>query len=274
MKRVIWKRACFAVQGRSHLSDQTPCQDSVATAYRRNVNVIALSDGAGSASLSHFGSKECAQTLCNVLCRRFDEIWRMNNIDAKLSVTQELCRQVEDKAHDLNSITTDLAATALAVGVKRNRYIAIHLGDGAIGIELTNSDSTTELKTLSSPDNGEHSNETYFITSNRAAEHVRIYTGTLDEQRPAVITGFILMSDGPEAALYRKADNQLAPACLKLLESSRELNRRDMQTGLRATLELIANTKTFDDCSIALLSHTGESKLTQNRKRSKCQRQS
>lgn len=258
MKRVLWKRACAAVQGRSHASERTPCQDSVGTTYRRNVYAIALSDGAGSARLSHYGSQTCAHVLCATLCRHFDDIWHMDADDAGAKLMQTIRERLAGKAKELDAEPADLAATALAVAVKRNRFIAAHLGDGVIGVELTGPDGIRELKTLSAPDNGEHSNETYFVTSDSAMEHVKIVTGTVRGQQNTAVSGFILMSDGPEAALYRKADCALAPACQKLLDAGRTLDKKDLQIGLKNTLELIAHSKTHDDCSIALLTHVGQ----------------
>lgn len=259
MKRVLWKRACAAVQGRSHASEHIPCQDSVATTYRRNVYAIALSDGAGSARLSHHGSQTCARVLCATLCRRFDDIWHMDAGDAGAKLVWTLRERFVSKAKELDVEPTDLAATALGVAVKRNRFIAAHLGDGVIGVEITSPDGIRELKTLSAPDNGEYSNETYFVTSNSAMEHMKIITGTVRGQQNTVVSGFILMSDGPETALYRKADCTLAPACQKLLDAGRTLDKKDLQAGLENTLGLIAHSKTHDDCSIALLTHVGSS---------------
>lgn len=89
-------------------------------------------------------------------------------------------------------------------------------------------------------------------------EHMKIITGTVREQQNTVVSGFILMSDGPEAALYRKANCSLAPACQKLLDAGRTLDKKDLQIGLENTLELIAHSKTHDDCSIAFLTHVGQ----------------
>ena len=255
MKRVVWKRACAAVRGRSHQIDQTPCQDGVATTYRRNVSVIALSDGAGSASHSHFGSEVCARSLCAILCRHFDEIWHMDQRDAKCKIVSTLHGRLGCKARELNVDVSALAATLLAVAVKKNRYIAIHLGDGVIGVVVAVLVGSRELVTLSAPENGEHSNETFFVTSGTAEAHMSMLLGRVRECDRSEIAGFILMSDGPEAALYRKADSVLAPACTKLLDSARDLRKVDYRHGLQGTLELIARSKTHDDCSIAVMVH-------------------
>lgn len=248
MKRVIWKRCGRTKQGRSHLSVNVPCQDSVATLYRRNVSVVALSDGAGSAELSQIGSKICATKLCEVCCRSFDVIWRMSEDVARASLVRTLHKVLAEElpsGYEMDS----LASTALVVAVKRNRYIAAHLGDGVIGVRGRDS-----LRLLSGPDNGEHSNETTFVTSRDAVDRLRIYRGLLRDKGEH-ITGFILMSDGPEAALYRKQDSKLAPACSKLLEAAGSMNKQEAGRLLSETLELIASTKTFDDCSIALMTH-------------------
>lgn len=248
MKRVIWKRCGRAKQGRSHLSVNVPCQDSVATLYRRNVSVVALSDGAGSAELSHIGSKICVTKLCEACCRSFDVIWKMSEETARASLVRSIRNALAGELPDGYEINS-LASTVLVVAVKRNRYIAAHLGDGVIGVQ-----SGDSLCLLSGPDNGEHSNETTFVTSNDAVDRLRIYRGRINDGRDR-ITGFILMSDGPEVALYRKQDGKLAPACSKLLESVGHLNKREVDNLLSETLELIASTKTFDDCSIAIMAH-------------------
>lgn len=255
MKRVVWKRFAAKVAGRAHNAENTPCQDSTYTIYRRNVCAIALSDGAGSAHLSQNGSELCARTLCAALCRHFNEIWDSSNEDATAKLLQTIHDRFAAKADELDAESQDLAATALAVAVSKNRYIAIHLGDGVIGVESTAPDGERRIDVLSAPDNGEHSNETFFVTSSSALAHTRIYKGKISERPKSTVSGFILMSDGPEAALYRKSDNSLAPACAKLLESARSLKKKEMMFGLRGTVCMISQTKTHDDCSIALMAH-------------------
>ena len=151
---------------------------------------------------------------------------------------------------------TAYASTLLAVAVKKNRYIALHLGDGVIGCryEQEQGDSEIGVRVLSVPENGEHANETVFFTSLGAQEHLRMYAGQLKGTNE-VIDGFILMSDGPESALYRKTDSSLAPVCGKLLLSLRDMEKRKMQKSLNATVEMIASSMTCDDCSLALMVH-------------------
>lgn len=53
------------------------------------------------------------------------------------------------------------------------------------------------LKVASVPDNGEFANETTFVTSDKAAETMRLFKG-----RTAGQAAFVLMSDGTEHSLY------------------------------------------------------------------------
>ncbi|MDO4437337.1 MAG: PP2C family serine/threonine-protein phosphatase [Coriobacteriaceae bacterium] len=255
MKKVVWKRMTSTCQGRSHLADQVVCQDSVSTSYARNVNTVALSDGAGSCSHSHIGSALCTRSLCSIMSHHFDEIWNMNPDDAKAKILQTLKEQLHAEANKQELEYHDLSATALAVAVKKNRFISFHVGDGVIGFELTDRDGKKRLGAISIPNNGEHCNETVFVTSRTALQHATFQCGSIKQPDGESITGFILMSDGPEAALFKKSDSTLAPACSKLLESARDLKKKDMNSGLKHTLEFIANSKTQDDCSIALMAH-------------------
>lgn len=252
MKRVVWRRCGCTVRGRSHVVEDVPCQDSVGTLHRRNVSVVALADGAGSAMLSHIGSKVCVSVLCEACCRSFDALWKMSEEEARATLVMTILGALAEELPAGHGVES-LASTALVVAIKRNRYIAAHLGDGLIGMRGTDSHGYF-LRTLSCPDNGEYSNETTFTISSDAINRIRVYRGLIRDGASCV-TGFILMSDGPEVALYRKQDKCLAPACSKLLDAASQVSKRETNRLLHESLDLISSTKTFDDCSIALMSH-------------------
>lgn len=145
----------------------------------------------------------------------------------------------------------DLSCTALCVVVRGNRYVAFHVGDGVLGSEV-NQRGKISLEVLSMPDNGEFANETCFVTSRRATESARLITGRIATSR-FMVTGFLLMSDGPEAALYNKRESCLAPACSKLLSACRTMDKESMHEQLEKTLANVISKKTSDDCSIAMM---------------------
>jgi hypothetical protein len=128
----------------------------------------------------------------------------------------------------------------------------LHLGDGVVGAEIECYSGGKTLLVLSSPDNGEFANETHFVTSENAVNSIRLYRGYLTTPWRS-FAGFILMSDGPESALFHKSSGNLAAACSKLLSACRELPAEEMQRQLTATLKHVISMKTGDDCSIAML---------------------
>lgn len=263
--------------GRSHLLSQTPCQDQVfRSEYSDGSVVVALADGAGSAQYSHHGANLVVRRAAAWVVDNFDQLFRATNNakrlrtelvgDLQAELTRAAQRGLPVSASDRERLqlpsksqlalvpcsTRDLASTLLLVAVKDDRYIAVHLGDGVVGIEIRGANGQQRTRVLGSPDNGEHANETHFVTSAGASERLQMYRGQIRTAKHE-LSGFILMSDGPEAVLYHKRTHTLAPACAKLLQACRDLPTADMQPQLTATLRDVIAPRTHDDCSLALL---------------------
>lgn len=274
-----WRAAGAAQQGRSHLETSTPCQDHVATRTFPDGTVTgALSDGAGSSRFSHYGAQLLVARAQALLQAQFEPLFRATNNLGSLRT-----RLVEDLRGELRELASaginfseeerkkfglpprteqaqvqcdlqDLAATLLVVAINGGRFVALHIGDGVIGIEhLLKSGPRT--KPLSVPDNGEFINETRFITSQDAEEYIRVFRGHLDTRTRNII-GFVLMSDGPEVSLYKRTTNEMAQACSKLLNAGRELPEEVMNEQLAVTLKEVIAPRTHDDCSIVLIARS------------------
>lgn len=244
----MWSYSSCQVQGRGHIKNQVPCQDKTKTVCEDETYVIALADGAGSAKLSHYGASCVVESISDLFVHHFEDLYA--NEDGrlvKLAIMAKVLADINSKAEELNCTPTDLASTMLAVAVNNERFIITHIGDGVIGYldgEI--------LKTASVPSNGEHANETYFVTSKDAVNKMRLFKGSAKK-----IVGFVLMSDGTEQSLYNKKSNTLCPAVIKLMQRNIILNERAMCEQLDATFKNIIIARTHDDCSIALLSREG-----------------
>lgn len=124
--------------GTSHLADSVPCQDShlvdfVVAGERAKWLLVAVADGAGSASLSHLGSRAACTTAILHLKSNVDAL-------AKADTAEECVRQcfaaalreVEDLAQRERVAARELATT-LQVAAIGDRYSAFgQVGDGAI----------------------------------------------------------------------------------------------------------------------------------------------
>lgn len=241
----MWSYSSCQVQGRGHIKNQVPCQDKTKTVYEDGTYVIALADGAGSASLSHYGASCVVDSISELFVHHFEDLFA--NEDGrlvKLAIMEKVLADINSKAEELNCTPKDLASTMLVVAVNNDRFIIAHIGDGVIGYL----DGDT-LKTASAPSNGEHANETYFVTSRDAINTMKLFKGSVKN-----IAGFVLMSDGSEQSLYNKKSNTLSPAVIKLMQRNIILDEEAMHEQLDSTFKNVIITRTHDDCSIALLS--------------------
>lgn len=240
----MWNVIQCAVQGRSHIRDDIPCQDKTYSLYVNDVQVIALADGAGSASLSHYGADTVTKYICSELTEKFDEYYSNDNgVIVKQKLIDGLLKSLIEKSIQLECKTKDLASTLLFVAIKNDNFILAHIGDGVIGY-LKND----ELKIASQPENGEFANTTIFTTSKDAIMTMKLIKGNLGD-----IQGFVLMSDGTESSLYNKKQNKLADVLKKIMQMSTIISADKVQEQLQNSFENIIVNATTDDCSIAIL---------------------
>ncbi len=239
-----WKSICCAVQGRGHAKKNLPCQDKVARLEENGVHVIALADGAGSAALSHFGA-QCVvnRATAFIADRFFDLIAREDGRSVTQEILSVLLQALRNEALLHGCALKDLASTLLVAAVGDGKFFLAHLGDGVIGYL-----NDSGLKVASTPDNGEFSNETVFVTSADAVARLRIFKGALKN-----ISGFILMSDGSEQSLYSKRKKTLAPAVKRLMHRTCLVDGKILTPQLEQALSTVIAANTQDDCSVAIL---------------------
>lgn len=241
----MWNLSNCEIQGRGHVQKKVPCQDKTKATFKDGTYIIALSDGAGSAKLSHFGAECVVETISDFFVDRFDPLYdEMDGRLVKVAIIENILAKIDSLASEMNCMPKDLAATMLVVAVKDDRFIIAHIGDGVIGYL----DGDT-LKVASAPCNGEHANETFFVTSRDAINTMNLFKGKVNN-----IAGFVLMSDGTEQSLYNKKNNTLSNAVVKLMQRNLLLEKSEMNAQLQITFENIVITRTQDDCSIALMS--------------------
>lgn len=240
----MWNSVQCAVQGRGHIKSGTPCQDKTYFLFEKDISVIALADGAGSASMSHFGAEFVTHKICELLIQQFDIYFNEEDGAAiKRVIVGILMEGLEKLAGSLHCETKDLASTLLVAAVNNGKYIILHIGDGVIGYVKDN-----ELKIASHPENGEFVNTTVFVTSKDVLPTMKMMKGQLNG-----ITGFALMSDGTEASLYNKREKSLAPALKKIMDLSHTMKVDCLQNEIERSFENVIKNSTTDDCSLIIL---------------------
>ena len=241
----IWVAVQGAVIGKSHFQENTVCQDKTFIYETPSALAVALADGAGSAKMSHYGAETVTKEVCKLLCGRFDEFYNSSTpMPVKSVILSHLLNELHDTAAEKNCEIADLASTLLAVVISDNRFLIIHLGDGVIACVRND-----EIKVVSRPQNGEFVNTTYFVTSPHALEMMNLIRGFA-----AVISGFVLMSDGSGVSLYSKQRNEVAPVLQRLVKRLGMTSPEYLQPILQTSLEKVVANKTRDDCSLILVS--------------------
>lgn len=179
--RVGWKFAAASVIGTSHqkLLDGL-CQDSHAVSYLEHACALigVVSDGAGSASHAHIGSR----VTCEVIMQEAEGA----NPDHLFSTgfahdTIEKIRLCLNQIADEESLEIrDFACTMLVAIVAHDRSTFWQIGDGAICVRDADSD---QFRCVYWPEKGEYANVTFFLTDVRAQQEAQIslHEGAIDE---------------------------------------------------------------------------------------------
>ncbi len=265
-----WKIASSYIIGQGHVAKNIPCQDRTFQLvdkqflkqkikkrffknrkaievtkkiidYKNSFYGLSLADGAGSCTYSDLGAELITKKILQYIKINFDDLLNDNNLQLTLTtyIEKELQRQVTD------SISfKDLSSTLLFVAIKYNKFIIGHIGDGVIGML----DNENNIKTISKPENGEFANSTFFTTSIKYVERLRLLKGTLKKS-----TGFILMSGGTEESLYDKQQECLSDTNINIINWLEKNSKKDVEKALFDNLEQVISKRTSDDCSIGIM---------------------
>lgn len=193
---MAWRIYAASATGTSHVGKGIPCQDAFAFHADGERLVAVVCDGAGSASRSDQGSRVVADTVTRVLSERLrsgspalddEDAFEASASEAIQTVRAALIEIADTDKASLSSY----AATLVGFAGDGQRGWFFHIGDG-IGVAEASADhaSADEASVVSAPENGEYSNETYFVTGDAWRQHLRVLAVTAPTARLA------LMSDG------------------------------------------------------------------------------
>jgi Protein phosphatase 2C len=200
-----WIVSKASVIGNSHIADNIPCQDSNRYKYfdEENFAIAAVSDGAGSASNSHIGSKLIVEKALELF---FIEI-KANAFNNKLPTKLEweiLCRKVFSEIYNIlkeyakaNEIEVkSLAATVIVIVIVPYGLLISNIGDGRAGYL----GEKQEWEACIEPTKGEYANETVFLTSvfEEIKTNLLINANIIEDK----IRAFTLLTDGCESACF------------------------------------------------------------------------
>ena len=153
---------------------QLPCQDF--SDYLRcrigdeTALIIGISDGAGSAALSHLGSQAAVAALLRQAASYGRTVADISREDVQMWFANTLAH-LKEVAEKEKIEVRDLACTVLVAVLGERHAVFAQIGDGA-WIAETNG----VFGAVTWPQNGEFANETKFITSPDALESTQFQT--------------------------------------------------------------------------------------------------
>jgi hypothetical protein len=261
----VWRTIGASVIGTSHVATETRCQDHCAYAVVERAGgdalVIALADGAGTATASFHGAKTAVEAALAHLTEALadgallgdgdaaaDELDTRDARDALGAGTIVECfvaarERVLAMAAEYGHDPREYASTLLVAVATPDATLAGQIGDGAIVVD------DGALRAATWPQQGEYANATHFLVQDDALE--RLVTVELGAaQRVAVL------SDGLQSlALQYESQSPYEPFFVPFfayLESAAKPDA-EVEDELRAYLDSASvNARTDDDKSLVL----------------------
>jgi len=231
-----WFAAGASIAGASHARDGAACDDAWSVARRLDGALVAcVCDGAGSAPLGGLGARMVADAVASHLASSAAPLGPEAIVAAHAEARDLLVRAALAREVDLE----DLACTSVAVVASAGgRVVVGHVGDGGVVVR-----GGGEVRLASAPARGDEPGETWFLTSPRWREHLRV--AVVDR-----VDAFAAFTDGCERAALELDPPVRAhqPFARSLLEYAIEVGDPPrLEAELRGLLESPAMAATSDD---------------------------
>ena len=251
-----WVYSYASVIGQSHVKTGLPCQDSSAVSESANGKWLAIvvSDGAGSAKHSQISSSFVTNFFSKSLLSLSEELEKR---DPGAWINDYVVESILKARYELREIAKsdnlrDYHCTLLACLIGQTGGFLIHLGDGAAfgGKSISANIKADYFSSL--PENGEYSNETFFITEADWIKRLRI--------TPINSVDWIMLGTDGGTSLSMVKDSEpkwgfVIPLFNMIKKEDSQAGRNDKLTSILADIQ--ADKLTGDDKTICLAFRRG-----------------
>jgi len=188
-----WSIYAASAIGKGHIDGGTPCQDAYSHSIGNGRLVAVVCDGAGSAQRSELGAQACSTVIANFLADHLGAPDAACSLDVVERAIDEARSTIQTQATELGLPLRELACTLVGAVVHGGGGCLFHIGDGVGVVELDGAESVVSL-----PENGEYSNETYFVTIDDWKAHLKLQAFS------GKVTCLSLMSDGTMPFAFKR----------------------------------------------------------------------
>ena len=205
---VSWRVACASVIGSSHVKTESPCQDShcvhfVRDSTGREFLIAAVSDGAGSATLSGTGSHMTCRAMCAVAAAFIESTGGDNPPTDELvaSWAHQSREELSQFAAAAELPIREFACTLIFAIVGESWFTTAQIGDGAMC--MPDPDLQDQWCYQFWPHKGEYANTTRFLTDETWHKFFEIASA------PRGLDELSLFTDGIEMLALSNADRMV-----------------------------------------------------------------
>ena len=249
---MVWKTFAARSTGSSHQFTNTPCQDAYLVENpSQDILLIAISDGAGTASRSSDGSTRIVEASLKSIKTSLSDQEDLFQIDPNF-ISGVISKSFLDAQIDIISFADtesvnlkEFSATLSIVALIGDWVAFGQIGDGVVVVETEIGEFTTKTR----PQRGEYVNETTFITSENLQKKIEVVVEKASYHSITVMTDGLL-------SLATKLDKNEAynPFFAPLLTYFRTFE--DAEAGSRKLGELLeseqVSKKSDDDKSLVI----------------------
>ncbi len=194
----MWRHIGQSLQGSSHLTDSTPCQDNhsvrVLGEDGSRTLVACVADGAGSAKHSELGSSIVCMSMMENATKFFESNGGFDNLEFETLVKwcEDARMRILDAATLHDCRTREFATTLCVAIMGPTTSYFLQIGDGAI---ILGNDASYGV--VFWPQSGEYANSTNFLTSDEYEKQLEFLA------TPSKCSKVALMTDGIERIALR-----------------------------------------------------------------------
>ena len=184
----MWKVLKYLKAGERNKEQGLRCQDYVYYCKKDSVQVITLADGSGETDYASIGAEHTCKVLAELFAAHFRALYEMDEALIQFNVITNIQSELYEIAEKYDAKLESLHSTFLGIAIdnEQNRFIAVHLGDGRIGIR-----QGKQMRTMSYPENGANRSQTFLTSAHKIGNRIQVYKDAIKDIRE-----FILISDG------------------------------------------------------------------------------
>jgi len=167
-----WRGVGASIVGTSHQTGGIPCQDAhYWQVSSGDVLVAAVADGAGSAALAEVGAEIAVKSAVTTFCANGKVSGDDKGIRSSLNDALKAAQKAVQSEASARQVEVRQLATTLILVVATSELVgAAQVGDGIAVVQ----DRDGNIIGVTTPEGGEHVNETTFLNSRRNLKHAQL----------------------------------------------------------------------------------------------------